>query len=180
MNTEDISPNAVDTDTEAGRKRKGDSVSRQITKLRLKTDFDIRNMSIEYLTAGFKEGDFYLNEEYRHNFDWNRSKKSRYIESIFIGYPVPPLFLADNDDGRCDIVDGVQRISAVAGFVLGDLAVSDLTKLTELNGLKFTDLSARLQENFKKTMLRVIVFERKTSLQARKDFFEIMNTHWVQ
>ena len=86
------------------------------------------------------------------------------------------MFFSDNDDGRCDIVDGAQRTSTLEEFLNDDLILSDLKKLTELNGFTFKQLPPPIQRKFNKTTLRIIALEEGTSLEVRQEIFNRINT----
>ena len=57
-----------------------------------------------------------------------------------LGLPIPFMFFSDTDDGRCEIIDGAQRTCTLEEFMSGDLVLSDLKKLTVLNGFSYADL----------------------------------------
>ncbi|GHT01752.1 hypothetical protein AGMMS50276_30440 [Synergistales bacterium] len=86
------------------------------------------------------------------------------------------MFFSDNDDGRCDIVDGAQRTSTLEAFLSNDLVLSDLKKLTELNGFTFNQLPPPIQRKFNKTTLRIIALEEGTSLGVRAEIFSRINS----
>jgi uncharacterized protein with ParB-like and HNH nuclease domain len=155
---------------------KNDKISDQILELRREVDYNTRDYSIDFLVAQFQEGEFFINPEYQRNFVWDNNRKCRFIESILLGYPIPFMFFSDNDDGRCDIVDGAQRTSTLEAFLNDDLILSDLKKLTELNGYKFSQLPPPVIRRFKKTTLRIIALEEGTTLDVRQEIFNRINT----
>ena len=151
-------------------------ITKQISNLRREVDFNTRDYAIDFLVAQFKEGEFFINSEYQRNFVWDTERKCRFIESILLGYPIPFMFFSDNDDGRCDIVDGAQRTSTLEEFLSNDLVLSDLKKLTKLNGLTFKQLPPPIQRKFSKTTMRIIALEEGTSLEVRQEIFNRINT----
>jgi len=155
---------------------KADSITNQITDLRREVDYNTRDYAIDFLVAQFKADEFFINPEYQRNFVWDMGRKCRFIESILLGYPIPFMFFSDNDDGRCDIVDGAQRTSTLEEFLNNDLVLSELKKLTELNGFTFKQLPAPIQRKFSKTTLRIIALEEGTSLDVRQEIFNRINT----
>ena len=42
---------------------------------------------------------------------WHDERKSKFIESILLGIPIPSIFVAQQPDGAWDVVDGLQRLS---------------------------------------------------------------------
>jgi hypothetical protein len=168
-NNEATGANSVETN-------KMESITNQITDLRREVDYNTRDYAIDFLVKQFKEDEFFINPEYQRNFVWDDTRRCRFIESILLGYPIPFMFFSDNDDGRCDIVDGAQRTSTLEAFLSNDLELSDLKKLTELNGLTFVKLPPPIQRKFCKTTLRVIVLEEGTSLEVRAEIFSRINS----
>jgi len=159
-----------------GTSNKIESISNQITDLRREVDYNTRDYAIDFLVAQFKDDEFFIDPEYQRNFVWDSVRKCRFIESILLGYPIPFMFFSDNDDGRCDIVDGAQRTSTLEEFLNNDLVLSDLKKLTELNGFTFEQLPPPIQRKFNKTTLRIIALEEGTSLEVRQEIFNRINT----
>ncbi|MGO8056541.1 DUF262 domain-containing protein, partial [Rhizobium leguminosarum] len=70
-------------------------------------------------------------------------RKSKFIESVFLGLPIPQLVLAENRDRRGTylVIDGKQRLLALAQFAADDesefdeLSLSGLEVRDDLNGL---------------------------------------------
>lgn len=148
-----------------------DGITNQIMNLRSEVDYNTRDYAIDFLVAQFRDGEFFINPEYQRQFVWENTRKCRFIESILLGYPIPFMFFSDNDDGRCDIVDGAQRTSTLEEFLNGDLVLSDLKKLTELNGFTYNQLPPPIQRKFAKTTLRIIALEEGTSIGVRQEIF---------
>lgn len=79
---------------------------------------------------------------------WNEARKSALIESILLRIPVPSLYLSEDTDGNYQVVDGLQRLCAIAHFV----KVSDLNKALgiSLNPLRLSGLQSLGNELNKK------------------------------
>jgi len=161
--------NAITTD-------KADSITNQFMDLRREVDYNTRDYAIDFLVEQFREDEFFINPEYQRQFVWDKERKCRFIESILLGYPIPIMFFSDNDDGRCDIVDGAQRTSTLEEFLTGDLVLSELKKLTELNGFTYNQLPPPIQRKFAKTTLRIIALDEGTSIEVRQEIFNRINT----
>ncbi|MDR3054370.1 MAG: DUF262 domain-containing protein [Zoogloeaceae bacterium] len=168
--------NNNETDANINEVSKSESITNQITDLRREVDYNTRDYAIDFLVAQFKEAEFFINPEYQRNFVWDDVRRCRFVESILLGYPIPFMFFSDNDDGRCDIVDGAQRTQSLDAFLSNDLVLSDLKKLTKLNGLTFEKLPPPIKRKFCKTTLRVIVLEEGTSLEVRAEIFSRINS----
>lgn len=148
--------------------------------------YDTKDYTIGYLVSEFnpdkesaEETNIYnklfVIPEYQRNSIWTPSDKALFIESIFLGLPIPFLFFCERDDGTTEIVDGVQRITTLYAFIHDELRLSSLQKLSSLNGFRFSDLSDAIQKKFKNRALRIIVLDGDTSLSFRQDLFSRVN-----
>lgn len=77
--------------------------------------YDTKKYTIEiivdnYLNGLDNEEKEFLVSDYQREFVWDELRQSRFIESLIMGLPIPYIFLAENADGRYEIVDGSQRI----------------------------------------------------------------------
>lgn len=57
-----------------------------------------------------------IRPEYQRLFRWIRTQKTALIESILLGIPVPPVFVAEDANGIWELVDGLQRVSTIVSF----------------------------------------------------------------
>jgi Protein of unknown function DUF262 len=109
-------------------------------------------------------------------FTWEDDRKSRFIESVLLGLPIPFLFFWEMSDGKLEIVDGSQRLRLLEEFVLGDMRLGELESLTALSGFKFSDLPASRQRKVNNRWIRGIVLNEHADEQAGFDMFSRMNT----
>ena len=151
------------------------SAEEQIRTLQKEINFDTKDYPIEVLVDKFISDDFYI-PEYQRNFIWDEPTKIRFVESVLLGLPTPFMFFSDNEDGRCEIIDGAQRTQTLQEFISNDLVLNNLERLSSLNGFTFQDLPEIFQRKFKGRTLRIIVLADTTSLQTRQDIFNRINT----
>ncbi|MEQ1306406.1 DUF262 domain-containing protein [Acinetobacter bereziniae] len=71
------------------------------------------SMSIGELCSLFKKGELILNPNFQRVFRWDLTQQSRLIESILLGIPLPPIFVAQQKNGKWTVVDGLQRLSTL-------------------------------------------------------------------
>lgn len=81
------------------------------------------SMSIGELCSLFKKRELILNPNFQRVFRWDTTQQSRLIESILLGIPLPPIFVAQSKSGKWTVVDGLQRLSTVLS--IEGLLVSD-------------------------------------------------------
>lgn len=151
------------------------SAEEQIRTLQKEINFDTKDYPIEVLVDKFRADDFYI-PEYQRQFIWDEITKTRFIESVLLGLPIPFMFFSDNEDARCEIIDGAQRTQTLEEFLYNDLVLMGLERLTCLNGFTFQDLPLIFQRKFKGRTLRIIVLADTTTLQTRQDIFNRINT----
>lgn len=138
-----------------------------------KIRYDLRSYSIETISEKFWREDFYI-PKYQRGFVWDKNRQSIFIESVLIGLPSTTLFCAENDDGRLEIIDGVQRIFTISEYVSGNLKLKGLETTVELNGTSFFDLSNGQKTKFLNRMLSVIILFHETPIEVRMEIFRRM------
>lgn len=84
-----------------------------------KTEFRTENypMSIGELVNLYKSGEILINPDFQRYFRWTNTQKSRLIESILLGIPIPSIFVFQREDGIWELVDGLQRVSTLLQFM---------------------------------------------------------------
>lgn len=146
-----------------------------IRDLELTVRYIITDYTVEFLAAKVRTKEYYV-PEYQREMIWDNSVQSRFIESVLIGLPIPPVFLWQDDEGRMEIVDGSQRMRTLRRFVDGELILSNLELLSSLNNFKFQDLLESPQRKFNSRTLRSIVLEQATTTATRTEMFARINT----
>lgn len=115
--------------------------------------------------------------DYQREFVWDETKQSKFIESLFLGVPIPPVFVAQtNEEGRLEVIDGSQRIRTVVRFLKNEFKLKGLEKLKSLNGFYFNDFESPRQNKFNLIDMRFHVLTDKATPQTRADIFKRINT----
>ena len=147
--------------------------------------YDIREFTLEYYVDKYLKGietddnELYV-PDYQREFIWDFKHQSRFIESLFLGLPVPFIFSAEiKETGRLEIVDGSQRIRTLAAFMDNELRLCSLQKLTLMNDCYYKDLPNALQRSFKNISIRMIVLSSKATEEVRNEMFDRINTSSV-
>ena len=85
----------------------------------LKQNIQITNyaMSIGELSSLYIEGELDLQPRLQRFFRWNEYQQTRLVESILLGIPLPPIFVYQAENGRWEVIDGVQRLSTIFQFM---------------------------------------------------------------
>jgi hypothetical protein len=164
-------PRPTRTITDAER----DAAEAEIVEQSKRIEFYLTEYSIEILANKVRQGDFVV-PAYQREFTWEDNRKSRFIESIIMGLPIPFLFFWEMEDGKLEIVDGSQRLRTIEEFVLGEFRLGALESLPTISGFKFGDLPESRQRKIKNRSIRGIVLNEHADEQARFDMFERINT----
>lgn len=159
----------------------------EIQKERRSVGFDTYDITIKQLVDMVAESNINVSPDYQRRFVWDAVRQSQLIESIFLGIPIPNIFMATNLDASWEVIDGLQRITTILRFVSHNLAVIDdkklgaltlkgLEKVPSLNGALFDEMPNNLKLNFLTRPLRITVLNDQSDFQVRFDLFERLNT----
>lgn len=124
--------------------------------------------------------DIEISPNFQRHFIWDNTRRSRLIESIFLGLPLPSIYLSQYDDGRLTIVDGLQRLSTIKQFYENDLRLFNLEYLTECNGKTYKQLENTLSplrmRRFGQTQIMCFVIDYRSPSKLKYDLFRRLNT----
>lgn len=148
------------------------------------------SMSIGEIISMYEKDEIVLRPEYQRYFRWTLEQKSKLIESILIGLPLPSFFMAQDVEGRWEVVDGMQRLSTIFDFIgilkdqnkkqdnyqSFDSLADDLFYLKDFANKKWGDFSRRIQLDFKRTKIQLIILMRETNTDAKFELFQRLNS----
>ena len=120
-------------------------------------------------------GDFVI-PDYQRDFTWEPERRSKFIESLVMGLPIPFIFFWEMPDGRLEIVDGSQRLRTIKDFLENQLRLSELEQLSLISGYIFDDLPESRRRKIKNRSIRGIILNEHADEAARLDMFERINT----
>lgn len=119
------------------------------------------------------------------SYVWERKRKSALIESMILGYPIPPIFAKRSSEGKnalYSIMDGKQRLSTVGQYLEDKFALTELPPVkyhdeadnteheVNISGMKFSELPEALQDSLNSTMFTVTYFDNLTKEEERELF----------
>lgn len=145
--------------------------------------------SAKQLKNMITNGKIDFNHIIQRSYVWERKRKSALIESMILGYPIPPVFAKRTDDGTgkrggniYGIMDGKQRLSTVAQFLGDEFALTELPPVTymdegmdcecetDISGLKFSELPEAIRDQLNSTIFSVTYFDNLTKNEERELF----------
>ncbi len=97
----------------------------------------------ETILSQMRRGNIRLNPRFQRRDAWDRGRKSRFIESLILGLPIPQLVLAEDKRKRGSfiVLDGKQRLLTIAQFAKG--SSFDHGSEPELSELRLGSLDVR-------------------------------------
>ncbi|KHM46625.1 hypothetical protein PL71_13915 [Pseudoalteromonas distincta] len=148
------------------------------------------DLSFNELLDMHSNGELDINPDYQRLFRWTLGAQSRFIESLLLEMPVPPIYVVEAEDGRYQLIDGLQRFSSylhLRGCLEADhlsppIKKGDFLKLQEcdiveqLNELKYDDLPTSLKIRLKRAFVRVEVVRKGSDNKFRYHMFKRLNT----
>lgn len=148
------------------------------------------DLSFNELLDMYTNSELIIDPEYQRAFRWSPGKESRFIESLILGMPIPPVFVIELEDGKYELIDGLQRLSSYFHFrgaltleafdrVIPkgeELTLSDCDIVSELNGLTHSGLPSAMQIRLKRHFIRVEVIRKDSDRRLRYHMFKRLNT----
>lgn len=137
--------------------------------------------------AGIVEDSAYrLSPEYQRRHRWRPDRQSRLIESLIMNVPIPPIFLYEYDYSKYEVMDGLQRLTAIHDFYRDKFELTDLTEWVELNGKKYSELPSKIKEGIDRRYLSSVILLKETArnegdaLRLKQLVFERINSGGVR
>ena len=142
-------------------------LEQQLEDKRNSLSTDRLDMSFGEIMSMYERDEIIIDPDFQRLFRWDEYQKTRFIESILIGIPIPPIFVAEDENGQWELVDGLQRISSIFSFfgilktpqeknnwILGK---GDL--IDSLENLASKDLPLKFQLNIKRASCRIEIIK---------------------
>lgn len=145
-------------------------------------DVDISTVNLGFLLEQLEYGDIDLNPEFQRSSDvWDPKKKSRLIESVLLGLPLPSFyFCEDPNTNKLLIVDGLQRLCAFKDFwIKKSLVLQELQFLKNLEGKKADDFDRNQVRSMKSLKITINTLRKKTPAIVKYVIFNRVNTAGV-
>jgi len=185
----------------------------QISQLEEDIQQERRRLSTDRLDISFgelinlyKNKELIIRPEYQRLFRWSNKQKTALIESILLSIPIPPIFVAEDENGIWELVDGLQRVSTFISFfgeldrdisnmehilsddeIIDDEAIErisignkwklDAGEIIEsLEDFNVDTLPTKLKINLKRAVCRVEILRGESSTSMKYELFKRLNS----
>jgi uncharacterized protein with ParB-like and HNH nuclease domain len=152
-------------------------------------------MSIGELINMYRDDELQIQPDFQRFFRWTDVQKAKFIESILLGIPIPPVFVVQNKWGVWDVIDGLQRLSTIFEFIgilkdeNGNLKPPNFLKgtkfLPSLEGKYWSDKNSdnpdssftkEQQIDFKRAKTHINIIKRSSDPDSKYELFQRLNT----
>ena len=122
------------------------------------------------------KGRIFLQPDFqRYSQVWDYKTASQLIESVLLNVPIPPIYVAEEDDGSWNIIDGLQRLTSFKNFYEGKFKLKGLDSLKELNKQSYESLNPNAKSILDNGSLRIILITKESHPEMKYDVFMRLN-----
>lgn len=150
---------------------------------------DTKPVPMETCLRRLKQKTIKLNPDFQRNEVWDGIRKSQLIESLMLKIPLPMFYVSADEKSNYTVVDGLQRLSTIRSFILGDAYLNTPDEAIEGDGFKlqglefwkdyenrnFNELPAYIQNRILETVFTFTVINPGTPEEVRRNIFNRIN-----
>jgi hypothetical protein len=165
------------------------SLSFDISEISIKTE----QQSADFIIDMLRHDEIDMDTPFQRSPDlWKADVMSRFIESMLLKFPIPPFYFDISyrldksgkqlsDSPYWQVVDGLQRLSAIRRFVTvkdarKKLRLTGLDFFSELEGCTYEELPRSLRRNLHSCQISMFVIYPNTPKSVKHRIFERVNT----
>ncbi|MBT9098977.1 DUF262 domain-containing protein [Methylovulum psychrotolerans] len=163
-------------------------LTKQIEEQRNLLSTDRLDLSFGEIMRMYQDGDIIIKPAFQRYFRWDIEQRTRFIESILLGIPIPPIFVAADSKGVWELVDGLQRVSTMLSF-FGMLKSEDEgiksknnweliegDRVEALAGFTYETMPELFKRSLKRATCRVEILNWNSNYDMRFELFNRLNT----
>jgi len=152
-------------------------VDKKISQVRTKS----LDISFNELLDMYEDEELIISPDYQRLFRWEDGKQSRFIETLILELPLPPIFVIEIEDGRYELIDGLQRVSSYLRFRNGlkgkdALRLQNCDIVPELNGYTYEEFPSTIKFKLKRNFIRMEVLRKESDVNLRYHMFKRLNS----
>ena len=151
------------------------------------------DMSIGELINLYRDNELILDPVFQRFYRWTDIQRTKLIESILLGIPIPPIYVSQREDGKWEVIDGLQRLSTILNFVgiledknermIPAFKLLGTEDIPELEGLKWdgnpeveNTFTGAQRIDFKRSPLTIVIIKKISDSNAKYELFQRLNT----
>ena len=151
---------------------------------------DSKKVPMETCLRRLTQGTIKLNPDFQRNEVWTIEKKSQLIESLMLNIPLPMFYVSADERSNYTVIDGLQRLSTIRSFILGDDYFQTREESKKGNGFKlqnlefwkiyqdksFNELPVNIKNRILETEFTFTIINPGTPEEIRRNIFKRVNT----
>ncbi|MGP2438634.1 DUF262 domain-containing protein [Streptomyces sp. JW3] len=144
---------------------------------------DTQSTTVDLLLSRLREDMIDLAPDFQRRAGiWSDVQQSSLIESLLLRIPISSFHMAQDEEDNWAVVDGIQRLTAIARFMAPEtvgmppLKLRGLDYLKQFHGHGYADLTGRLKIRLRETQLVVHIIQQGTPETVKFNVFSRINT----
>jgi len=139
---------------------------------------DPKTFSLRQIMDMIDDHELDLAPDFQRHRVWKPVQKARLIESILLRIPLPAFYFSSDGEGLMQVVDGLQRLSTIHGFMKDAFPLEALEYLEkQLGGHTYSQIKETLWgRRLQTTQIFVNVIDPQTPSKVKFDIFKRINT----
>jgi hypothetical protein len=138
-----------------------------------KSQFSLYELKRKYENK--ERQDIILNPDFQRNPVWTKKQNAELIESILMNVPLPVFYFFEKKDGKKQIVDGRQRLTAIFDYMNNKFTLGKLKILKDFSYKKFSSLAPVYQSSIEDYQILAYVIQPPTPERVKFDIFDRVN-----
>lgn len=168
-------------------------LDQEIAEARKEIVADGYDMSVGEIMNLYRDNELIIDPAFQRLFRWTDSQKTRFIESLLLGIPIPPIFVVQDEGGTWELIDGLQRLSTIleftgllrqeGGAIAPSSTLGGTTFLPSLAGKKWEasegandGIGKEQQLQIKRARLRLEILKKESDPKAKFELFQRLNS----
>lgn len=131
--------------------------------------------SVSFIVSMINSGKIVLEVPFQRKYVWKEDKASQLIESIVMNVPIPPIYFAEEENGKWLVVDGLQRLISLKTYFENEYGLKKLDILKDLGSFKYKDLPPKAKDLLDNGQLRANVIRKDSHPDIKYDIFMRLN-----